>query len=153
MPPHSPCPGQTRRNGSEESDTALCPTTVLSHSTEHYQMHDRSTSTNPRGTAESSCCSLSLCRYAPPPGWGPLGPGYLVATGAGAAVGAKWVIVAGALVLAGARQAGVTLGLDTQGRWACRMGGAEITINVGSEEKASICGHQRWGQSPGCGRQ
>lgn len=76
-----------------------------------------------------------------PPRWGPPGPGYLVATGAGAAVEAEGVIVAGALVLAGAGEAGVALGLDAQGGWACRMGGTEMTVSAGSDGEVFVCGH------------
>lgn len=74
--------------------------------------------------------------------WGPLGAGYLVAIGTGTAVGAKGVIVAGALVLTGAGEAAVALGLDAQGRWACRRGGTEMTISVRSDQNMSFCGHQ-----------
>jgi len=63
-------------------------------------------------------------------GWGPPGPGYLVAAGTGAAVEAEWVVVASALVLAGAGEAGVALGLDAQGGWACGTGGTETTVSV-----------------------
>lgn len=73
--------------------------------------------------------------------WGPLGPGYLVATGTGAAVRAKGVIVAGALVLTGAGETGVALGLDTQCRWACGMGGMETPVSGKSDGNVSFCGH------------
>lgn len=73
--------------------------------------------------------------------WGPLGPGYLVATGTGTAVGAKGVIVAGALILTGAGEAWVALGLDAQGRWTCGMGGTEMTISARSDGDVSFCGH------------
>lgn len=53
------------------------------------------------------------------PGWSPPSAPHLVAAGAGAAVGAERVVVAGAAVLAGAGHAGVALGLDAQGRRTC----------------------------------
>lgn len=81
------------------------------------------------------------------PHWELLEPWYLVATGAGTAVGAEGVVLAGALVLTGAGEAWVALRLDTQGRWACRTGGEEVTTSVGSDGEVSICGHQHRGQS------
>lgn len=63
-----------------------------------------------------------------PPQLGTPGPCYLVAGGAGAAVGAERVVVAGALVLAGAGEAGVALGLDAQGWGPCGEGSGDVAV-------------------------
>lgn len=45
--------------------------------------------------------------------------------------------MAGALVLAGTGEAGVALGLDAQGGWACGRGGTEVTVIVSSDGDVS----------------
>lgn len=93
---------------------------------------------SPRGTAEPPALLSSPLQGLVPLHWGPPGPAYLVAAGAGAAVEAEGVVVAGALVLAGAGEAGVALGLDAQGGWACGTGGAEMALSAGSDGEVSV---------------
>lgn len=129
MPPHSSCPGERGGGGSEEGATAP---PALSHSAGHCRVWGQRTvlqAASPRTTADPLCCPSPL-QGRVPSCWGPPGPGYLVTTGAGTAVGAEGVVLAGALVLAGAGEAGVALGLDAEGRWACGTGGVEMTVSV-----------------------
>lgn len=100
------------------------------HSVQHCGVHRGQTvllAVSPRG---SPPCSFPLCRDMSPCTGDPQGPWYLVATGAGAAVETKGIIVAGALVLTGVGEAGVALGLYAQGRWACGTGGTKIARDI-----------------------
>lgn len=90
--------------------------------------------------AEPPCCDPTRCRDVSPPSWGTPGPRYLVAGGAGAAVGSERVVVAGALVLAGAGEAGVALGLDAQGWGPCGEGSGDAAVSMGRQRGwACVC--------------
>lgn len=151
MPPHSPCPEERGRGGSEEGATAVRPAPpALPRSVGHcgVQGGGGPGGSEPWGHGRAPMLPPPPLQGWVPPCWGPLGRGYLVATEAGTVVGAQGVVVACALVLAGAGEAGVAFGLDAQGRRACWTGGADVTISVGSDRMVSICGHWHEGAEP-----
>lgn len=136
MPPRSPCPGERKRErwerGGCHSTVSHSPCPVpLVRALQCAGTRDSPAGSKPRGHSRPPTLPPSPLQGWVPLRWRTPGPGYLVATGAGTTVEAEGVVVASALVLAGAGEAGVALGLDAQGRRACRTGGAEMTIQWG----------------------
>lgn len=141
MPPRSPCPGEGWKGGREEAwhlPSSPHPTQLdaVAHREGRWSHRQQAP-----GAWQRLCSAPLLSAGTRPHALGTLGPGYLVATGTGTAVGAKGVIVAAALILTGAGEARVALGLDAQGRWTCGMGGTEMTISARSDGDVSFCGH------------